>query len=552
MPLSKSSPLYLHILQNTALLCISFIFTPVCILTTSLFFLISPLTKTHQQAIQAQNQKQAPTCSQRRILVTGVGMSKGLFLARCFYLAGHSVIGADFEPDGVYVPGRFSRALQSYYRLVQPPSPSSAAQETSNGFAKAYANQILELVRREKIELWVSCSGVATAVEDGETAEVVSRETGCKVVQFGAGWTGVLHDKYSFIEHTARVGLTVPDTRLVTSIADAVEYLHPARRKYEEEHKKDQEREWGGKRYILKPAGMEDSSRADMTLLPLPTSTQTTHHLKAINPSPSRPFVLQQFLTGQEFCTHALILKGEVRAFVACPSADILMHYQALPARCRLSRALELYTTRYVTSMGDRMSGHFSLDFMVDERAFGGFTDMDVNEYEIERGLRSLFPIECNPRAHTAVLLFADQMPELAEIYLSLLDPEIPQPSHTAKYPPSKVLHASPRSPKIYWLAHDVVTNVFLPLLLCILRRQSAREAMTHLRDFGAHLLLWKDGTLEIWDAGPWCWLCVGYWPAKFGLVLQAGVGSWWMSPWKEGGRWWSRCNVSTNKIFRC
>ncbi|RDW75202.1 hypothetical protein BP6252_06344 [Coleophoma cylindrospora] len=371
MPLSKSSPLYLHILQNTALLCISFIFTPVCIFLTGLFLLISPLTKTHQQAIQAQNQNPAPACSQRRILVTGVGMSKGLFLARCFYLAGHRVIGADFEPDGVYVPGRFSRALQSYHRLVQPASPSSAAQDSSNGFAKAYANQILELVRRERIELWVSCSGVATAVEDGEAAEVVGRETGCKVVQFGAGWTAVLHDKYSFIENTARVGLTVPDTKLVTSIAEAVEYLHPARREHEEEHEKDQARERGGRRYILKPAGMEDSSRADMTLLPLPASTQTTQHLKTINPSPSRPFVLQQFLTGQEFCTHALILNGEVRAFVACPSADILMHYQALPARCRLSRALELYTTRYITSIGDRISGHFSLDFMVDENREG-------------------------------------------------------------------------------------------------------------------------------------------------------------------------------------
>ena len=47
----------------------------------------------------------------RTVLVTGVGMTKGLTLARAFHLCGHRVIGADFEDLAIPCPGRMSRAI---------------------------------------------------------------------------------------------------------------------------------------------------------------------------------------------------------------------------------------------------------------------------------------------------------------------------------------------------------------------------------------------------------------------------------------------------------
>jgi hypothetical protein len=137
-------------------------------------------------------------------------MSKGLFLARAFYRAGRRVIGADFEPYGVRVCGRFSVALDKFYKL--------STSLTAAGSSRKYADDLVEIMKREKVELWASCSGVASAVEDGEAAETVEKLTKCKAVQFGVTLTKILHEKHSFMENTQNLGLNIPDTHLVTSV----------------------------------------------------------------------------------------------------------------------------------------------------------------------------------------------------------------------------------------------------------------------------------------------------------------------------------------------
>merc|ERR1712072_753816 len=67
--------------------------------------------------------------------------------------------------------------------------------------------------------------------------------------------------------------------------------------------------------------GTDDSVRGDMTLLPLDTPAQTKAHITKFQISEERPWILQQFIRGPEYCTHSLVVKGEVKAFVACPLA---------------------------------------------------------------------------------------------------------------------------------------------------------------------------------------------------------------------------------------
>ncbi|PMD45528.1 hypothetical protein L207DRAFT_541634 [Hyaloscypha variabilis F] len=492
MPLKASSHTTLHLLQNLSLILLALLFTPLVTLLTILSTLLSPLHPTTQNLTSnLQRRTNSSTFHRRTILVTGLGMSKGLTIARSFHCAGHRVIGADFEPYSIPVCGRFSRSLSSFYRVRKP---------TQKQGSKEYIQDLLDIVRREDVELWVSCSGVASAIEDGEAREALEH-AGCRAVQFSVEITARLHDKNMFIDNTRGLGLNVPETRGVRSVEEAVEFLDG----------KEGER---GRRYVLKFTGTDDKIRADMTLLPLTTREETRRHVAMFKPSLERPFVLQQFISGPEFCTHSIAIRGKIKAFTACESSELLMHYRAMNPGSPLFKAFLQYTEIYAEKMGEEFTGHFSIDFLADED-IGNGKGRSVDEL-----MNKIFPIKCNPRAHTAAVLFTGKSEEVAEAYLSLLD----EGSGTLGY---------------YWIGHDLVTRVLLPILDFLRGKIGMAIVLGDWVEFLNHLLFWKDGTYEIWDPWPMWWLYVVYWPGMF-----------WISILERN--WWSRCNVSTTKLFRC
>jgi catechol O-methyltransferase len=433
-------------------------------------------------------------------------MSKGLTLARTFYLAGHNVIGADFQPYGIPPCGRFSRALRKFYALPKPNGSDGAA---------FYINVLLRVVQSERVDLWVSCSGVASAVEDGMAKEVLERRSDCVCIQFDVPTTTMLHEKDTFIAETARLGLPVPETHNVTSRAAVHKVLNESPRTK--------------KRYIMKSVGVDDSSRGNMTVLPKRTLSETYGHLSKIPIAADRPWVLQEFVRGKEYCTHALVVGGVVKAFVACPSLELLMHYEALPPDSALSKAMLRFTQEFVRRRGGEMTGHLSFDFLIEER---------ITEKGVEMGL---VPIECNPRAHTAVVLFQGQEKEMADAYLSALkahnSPNINGYTNgdETDHQPLTPLHPA----KYYWLPHDLITLILQPLLSLLLRRISLASYLENCRAFLEYFLLWEDGTYELWDPLPAWWLYHVYWP---GMFLASFLY----------GRRWSRVNVSTGKVFEC
>lgn len=433
-------------------------------------------------------------------------MTKGLALARTFYAAGHHVIGADFEPNHIPVCGRFSRSLRRFYKLDA---------------GERYIEGLIEVCMREKVELWVSCSGVGSAIEDGIAAEVLGR-AGVQVVQFGLEVTSLLHEKDTFIENTASLGLNVPKTVLVTDVEDAMSVLHP------------EEGDTGCKKFILKPVGVEDGARADMTLLPRECANDTRIHVMRVDPSITRPFVLQQFIDGKEYCTHALVINNHVKTFTACESADMLMHYVPLATKSALYRAMLQYTQLYVRDMQKNsmeMTGHFSIDFLVADEKTGNLVD-------------KLYPIECNPRVHTAVILLNEEKERMSEVYLTAL------PDHDIKAVSNgkervDIVTSSSTTP-YYWIGHDLVTRLLLPILNLLRLKAGIREVLWKWGEFAWHLWAWREGTWEVWDPWPFWWLYAIYWPAKFALCTLKLVG------FVSGNGRWSKLNVSTLKMFSC
>ncbi|KAI9053022.1 hypothetical protein LZ554_003292 [Drepanopeziza brunnea f. sp. 'monogermtubi'] len=523
MTLATTSPTHLHVLQNASLILLSLCALPLCTFIAVLSKLIAPYLKTTRHIAHRRRWRQisSSTFRPRTILVTGVGMSKGLNIARTFYRAGHRVIGADFEPYLIPVCGHFSTAIVQFYRLSKSDPEQGSA---------TYIKDLIDIIKKEGVELWVPCSGIASGIEDGEAAEAIEKETTCKAIQFGPTLTETLHEKHFFIENTRKLGLAVPDTRLVTSETETLSVLYPDKLRPTMRP---------NDKYIMKSILLDDSTRSDMTQLPLPTLRETEAHIKRLNPTPFRPFVLQRFIKGLEYCTQSLIIGGKVKAFLACPSAELLMSYTPLPTSSALSQAMLLYTTLYAKKTGAGMTGHFSIDFLIEEEvAQAAETRIAVRESELMELMRRIYPIECNPRAHTAVACLSDVSEDLSDAYLSLLSDHEPKGIANGHRRDALVV-PKPGVPGYYWIGHDLVTLVLLPLLGLLRCKVGAREVLRMWMRFVEHVLYWRDGTFEVWDPWPAWWLYVGYWPGMFLISL-----------WER--RWWSRCNVSTNKMFHC
>lgn len=471
-----------------------------------------------------------PTFRQRTVLVTGVGMTKGLTLARAFWLCGHRVVAADFEVGAcaAWTPwkkGRwtYSQAFDAVYSLRRPLVKDGMDEEEKEEVRTAYTRDICNIVKNEGVDLWVSCSGVASAVEDAMVKEALDKMSSrgqrrCACIQFDVPTTATLHEKSTFIQHTKALKLTVPETLDVTSHAEVLDALAAASKKNPD------------RKFILKPVGMDDANRGNMTLLPLPTRNETEAFVRRLPVSRARPWILQQFIRGgREYCTHALVVSGTVRVFTACPSSELLMHYEALPPGDPLATEMLDFTTRFAAAAGAGFTGHLSFDFMAEEDEDGD-------------GRTRLYAIECNPRAHTAVALFAqpgERMERMVEAYTSAVDgPLEPFRQKSSSDIPARVVWPPVDTTPRYWIGHDFVTRGLLPWSnLLTLDVRSARLLVDSVEELVQHLLYWKDGTLELWDPWPLVALYHHYWP-------RAILSSWWK------GERWSRLNVSTTKMF--
>ncbi|KAL2794594.1 hypothetical protein BJX66DRAFT_351182 [Aspergillus keveii] len=484
---------------NILIILLSIAFIPVSATITIVSLLITYFSGTYYEL-----PRPGPEC--KTILVTGVSMTKGLTIARMLArFHPHRIIAADTEPVPFISPGRYSRAVTKFYRLEAPGAVG----------ATRYIDTLLDVIRQEKVDLWISCSSVEGAVEDGEVAKRAREEIGSafEAVQFDSEVVEKLHEKDAFMEYIQSLGLPIPESHRCTSAKEVEDILGSST------NLNDNEKIEAGKRFILKPIGVDDKARSQMmTLLPLPEGREaTSSYLSTLTISPENPYILQQYIKGSEYCTHSLVVHGEVKAFVACPSSDMLMQYEALPADSALSMKMLDFTKRVADDGGPDFTGHLSFDFLISG----------------EGNAAHLYPIECNPRAHTAVVLFAEN-PVMADTYITVVDPDFEK-----KWPGRPPSVAIPYNyvQGYYWIGHDFVVRYLLFLMMLPSFPGHYSEVLKGPDVFWDHLWQWKDATWVVWDPVPFFVLYHVYWPMRFlGALLS--------------GREWSRVNVSTGKMF--
>lgn len=323
-----------------------------------------------------------PAGPRRTFLISGGKMTKALQLARSFHAAGHRVVLV--ETARYRLTGhRFSRAVDAFHVVPQPDDPG-------------YADALLRIVRAEGVDVYVPvCSPKASRYD------ALARETldpHCEVVHVDPETLVTLDDKDRFAAAAAALGLAVPDTHRITDPRQVADFAFPD----------------DGTTYVLKSIAYDPVRRRDLTPLPRPTPEETAAFARSMPISEDNPWILQEFVAGEEFCTHSTVRDGRVRLHCCCRSSAFQLNYEHVD-----DPEIEAWVTRLVAALG--VTGQASFDFI---RGADGVA----------------YAIECNPRTHSAITMLYDH-PGVAAAYL---DDDGDEVRPTAASRPT------------YWLYHEL------------------------------------------------------------------------------------------------
>ena len=318
----------------------------------------------------------------RTVMVSGAKMTKALQLARSFHAAGHRVVLVETAKYR-FTGHRFSRSVDRFYTVPEPQSPD-------------YATALLEIVRAERVDVYVPVCSPAASRYDALAKPIL--EPYCEVLHCEPDMIDVLDDKYRFSELAAELGLSVPDAHLITRADQVAEFDFAS----------------GTPPYVLKSIGYDPVNRLDLTPLPRPTQEQTAAFARSKPISRDNPWIMQALIRGQEYCTHSTVREGRVQVYCCCESSAFQINYEMVD-----KPEIEKWVRSFVEPL--RLTGQVSFDFI---------EDVDG----------AVYPIECNPRTHSAITMFYDH-PDLARAYL---DDGV------------DTLTPLPTSRPTYWLYHEL------------------------------------------------------------------------------------------------
>jgi hypothetical protein len=325
----------------------------------------------------------------RTVLISGGKMTKALQLARSFHAAGHRVILVE-QAKYRFTGHRFSRAVAAFHTVPKPQSPD-------------YAPALLDIVLREGVDVYVPVCSPAASLYDALAEPLLAPH--CEVLHAGAELIAVLDDKSAFMDLAASLGLPVPDSHRIASPEQVADF------------------DFGpGDEYVLKSIAYDPVHRLDLTPLPRPTPQETAAFARSKPISAGNPWIMQAFVRGQEYCTHGTVRDGELKVFCCCESSAFQINYENADVP-----EIRHWVEAFVKPLN--LTGQVSFDFLVDAAG-------------------RVFPIECNPRTHSAITMFYDD-PDLAAAYLDPDGPVLSRPR--------------PGSRPTYWIYHELWRLVTQP-----------------------------------------------------------------------------------------
>lgn len=365
----------ISLFQTLGTLLLLSLILPINLIIVLIFLIINFITLPFQKKIICENPK--------NILLTGGKMTKSLQLARSFHRAGHKVFMV--ETHKYWLSGhQFSNAVTKFFTVPAP-------EKDANG----YFQGLLNIVKSENIDVVIPVSSPVASYYDSLVKPILSPH--CEVFHFDAEMTKILDDKFSLCDQARNLCLTAPKAFLITSPEQILNF------DFTKDHS----------RYLLKSIKYDSVTRLDMTKLPFEGMEE---YIKSLPISAERPWVMQEFVKGQEYCTHSTVRNGEIRLHCCSKSSPFQINYEQID-----NPEIFQWVKHFVKSLN--LTGQISFDF-------------------IQTKDGKVYPIECNPRTHTAITMFYNH-PGLADAYLKASEnqPHI-EPLATSK--------------PTYWLYHEL------------------------------------------------------------------------------------------------
>ncbi|MGK7918312.1 MAG: ATP-grasp enzyme [Prochloraceae cyanobacterium] len=364
-------------LKNIGTLTLLLIAFPINCTIVFISLLISWVTSPFHRRINVKNPK--------NILITGGKMTKALQLARSFHQAGHQVFLV--ETHKYWLSGhRFSHAVKRFYTVPAP-------EKDANG----YSQELLKIVQKEKIDVFIPVSSPVASYYDSLAGTLLSPY--CEVIHFSPDITQMLDNKFTLCEQARSLGLSAPKSFLITEPQQILDF----------DFKTD------GSLYILKSILYNSVSRLDMTQLPFEGMED---YVKNLPISKENPWTMQEFITGEEYCTHSTVRQGKMRLHCCSQSSPFQVNYEHIE-----KPEIFAWVDKFVRELN--LTGQISFDFI---QAKDG----------------TVYPIECNPRTHSAITMFYNH-PGLADAYLKDSEDENEAP----------IVPLADSKPT-YWLYHEI------------------------------------------------------------------------------------------------
>lgn len=329
--------------------------------------------------------RKRPNPDAKTVMISGGKMTKALQLARSFSAAGHRVVLIESHKYA-QTGHRFSRAVD---RFIAVPEPD----------AVDYVPALLAIIRAEKVDVYVPVCSPLSSIYDSRAIPQLQAE--CEVIHVAPDHIETLDDKEQFASAAKAMGLRVPRSYRITDPAQVEAHDFSAETRP----------------LILKSIAYDPVRRLDLTLLPRATPAQTSAFARALPISPDNPWIMQEFITGTEYCTHGTARDGALRVHCCCVSSAFQINYAPVD-----KPQIADWVTRFVHQLG--LTGQASFDFIE--------ADDDGQ----------IYAIECNPRTHSAITMYYDH-PDLAQAYLG-------GPISNAPLAPL------PASKPTYWLYHEL------------------------------------------------------------------------------------------------
>jgi hypothetical protein len=285
--------------------------------------------------------------SPKRVLLTGARALFALELTRHLNDQGHRVVVADSLPFPIT---RFSRAAAAFYRIPPPATQF-----------EAFVQALIAIIQRERIEVLIPTCEEIFYIARGRPALTPC----CQVFADTLESLTTLHNKWTFTQEAARLGLPVPQTWLLQSPEEAVAVFERG--------------------LVFKPA----YSRFAAHVLICPQEREEVAKLPI---SPGRPWVAQRFVAGREVCTYSVAHAGTLTAHVTYTGIFKLGPGVGIAGEAIEHPACLAWVQQFVGATG--FTGQIGLDF-------------------IEGSDGTVQAIECNPRATPGIHLFdlADGLP---------------------------------------------------------------------------------------------------------------------------------------------